>query len=389
MTPGARVAAAAEILDANRDGQAAEQALTTWARGSRFAGSKDRAAVRDLVFDALRARRSLGDGSGRALMINLALRGGIDVDTLFTGEGHAPAALDATERAALAHPPALTDAQKCDLPDWLWPQWQDSLGDAALQTAAAQQGRADVFLRVNQRRTTAKDAIASLASDQIETTQHPDIIGCLRVTANPRRVKNTACYLDGRIELQDASSQFAISILQVPNGARVLDYCAGGGGKALGIADQFAAQVFAHDIAPQRMNDLGARAARAGVEITQVTTADLAAQAPFDLVFCDAPCSGSGTWRRSPDAKWRLSQDRLTSLHILQADVIASAAQLVQEGGVLCYATCSVLDAENDAIVAGFCAANPQWKSTQWYQRLPNADGDGFYVNLLHRHNNL
>jgi 16S rRNA (cytosine967-C5)-methyltransferase len=385
MTPGARVAAAAEILDAIRDGQAAEQALTAWARGSRFAGSKDRAAVRDHVFDALRARRSLGDGSGRSLMITLAQRDGINVDTLFTGEGHAPAALDDVERAALSSPPAQTDAQRCDMPDWLWPQWQQSLGAAAVDTALAQQRRADVFLRVNQRRTSVPEAVAALKSEQIETAQHPDISGCLRVTANPRRVKNAAAYLDGRVELQDASSQFAINQLQVSAGARVLDYCAGGGGKALGIADQFDAQVFAHDIAPKRMNDLNARAARAGVEIPQIATADLAAQDLFDLVFCDAPCSGAGTWRRTPDAKWRLTQERLDSLNDMQADVIAAGAKLVKPGGVLTYATCSVLTAENDQIVDDFCGRNPAWKCHIRHQLLPNENGDGFYLSLLEK----
>ncbi len=383
MTPGARVAAAAEILDAIRDGQAAEQALTTWARGSRFAGSKDRAAVRDHVYDALRARRSLGDGSGRALMMNLAHRDGIDVDALFTGEGHAPAALDDAERVALSNPIRLTDAQACDIPDWLWPLWQQSLGEDALAAARVQQHRADVFLRVNGRRTSTSDAISALAEDQIVVQQHPEIGGCLRVVTNPRRVKNAAAYLDGRVELQDASSQFAISQLHVPAGARVLDCCAGGGGKALGIADQFYAQVFAHDIAPQRMTDLTARAVRAGVEVPQIATHDLARTAPFDVVFCDAPCSGSGTWRRTPDAKWRLTQARLDSLQEMQAEVIAAGAKLVRPGGVLAYATCSVLAGENDAIVDAFCAQHPTWQRRARHQLLPGQNGDGFYLCLL------
>ncbi|MDO6590699.1 RsmB/NOP family class I SAM-dependent RNA methyltransferase [Loktanella sp. D2R18] len=383
MTPGARVAAAADILDAIRDGQAAEQALTTWARGSRFAGSKDRAAVRDHVYDALRARRSLGDGSGRALMINLAKRDGRDVAALFTGEGHAPAALDDAERAALSSAMRLLDAQSCDIPDWLWPIWQQSLGDDARLAARVQQHRADVFLRVNGRRTSTADAISALAEDQITVQQHPEIVGCLRVLTNPRRVKLAAAYLDGRVELQDASSQFAISKLRVPAGGRVLDYCAGGGGKALGIADQFDAQVFAHDIAPQRMADLSTRAARAGVDVPQIATDDLVRTAPFDLVFCDAPCSGSGTWRRTPDAKWRLTQARLDSLQGMQADVIAAGAKLVRPGGVLAYATCSVLAVENDAIVDAFCARHPTWQRRARHQLLPGENGDGFYLCLL------
>ncbi|MCG3267610.1 RsmB/NOP family class I SAM-dependent RNA methyltransferase [Yoonia sp. I 8.24] len=383
MTPGARVAAAAEILDAIRDGQAAEQALTTWARGSRFAGSKDRAAVRDHVYDALRARRSLGDGTGRGLMIALAQRDGADPDALFTGEGHAPAVLDGAERAALAEHTAQSDAQKCDMPDCLWPLWQQSLGADATQAAMAQQRRADVYLRVNRRRTSVTEAIAALSQDQIIAVPHPDIAGCLRVTANPRRIKLAAAYLDGRVELQDASSQFAISQLRVPAGGRVLDYCAGGGGKALGIADQFDAQVFAHDIAPQRMADLSARATRAGVDVPQIATDDLLQSDRFDVVFCDAPCSGSGTWRRTPDAKWRLTEERLDRMQGMQADVIAAGAKLVRPGGVLAYATCSVLAIENDAIVDAFCAQHPTWQRRARHQLLPGENGDGFYLCLL------
>ena len=385
MTPGARVAAAISILDDIRDGQAAEQALTAWARGSRFAGSKDRAAVRDHVFDVLRARRSLGDGTGRALMMRLVQRDGLGVDGLFSGEGHAPAPLTDDERAELDVPTSLSPAAMCDLPDWLWPHWQESLGLDAEPAALAQQARADVFLRVNQKRGLVQDAMDLLAKDGVATLRHPQIEGCLRVADNPRRVKSSAAFTDGYVELQDASSQFAIHAVTIPDGARVLDYCAGGGGKALGFADRSDAAVFAHDIAPARMKDLPERAGRAKVAIAQVATDDLFDAAPFDVVFCDAPCSGSGTWRRTPDAKWRLNQERLDTLNAMQAEVIASAAPLVAEHGLLAYATCSVLASENDAIVDAFCAANPEWRSEARHQLIPGPDGDGFYLNLLRK----
>lgn len=383
MTPGARVAAAIAVLDQIREGAAAEQALTAWARGSRFAGSKDRAAVRDHVFDVLRARRSLGDGDGRQLLQRLSRREGWPVDALFSGEGHAPAPLSDAEHAALSEVPDLTPAASCDVPEWLWPKWQDSLGADATTAALAQQGRADVFLRVNQRRATAQEATARLAQEGIMTQAHPAIAGCLRVTENPRRVKTSTAYQDGLVELQDAASQCAIRAVPVAENATILDFCAGGGGKALGFADLHNGQVFAHDIDPRRMGDIPVRAQRAGVQITTLTTAQLATQGPFDVVFCDAPCTGAGTWRRTPDAKWRLTAERLAALMQSQDAVLANAAALVTQGGVLAYATCSVLADENTGAVSRFLARHPDWKVTTQLQLLPGADGDGFFLAIM------
>ena len=385
MTPGARVAAAIAVLDDIATGVAAEKALTTWARGSRFAGSTDRAAVRDHVFDVLRAKRSLGDGDGRSLMQRLAVREGWPMAMLFSGEGHAPAPLTDAEQDALAAPLALPDAARCDLPDWLWPLWQDSLGDQAEAAALAQQGRADAFLRVNARKASVDQAMAGLAADGVVAVPHEHIPGCLRVQENPRRIKIAAAYLDGLVELQDASSQFAVQNVPVSPGARVLDYCAGGGGKALAFADRNDGPVFAHDIAPQRMADLPERAARAGVTVTVLETKVLAAKGPFDVVFCDAPCSGSGTWRRTPDAKWRLTPERLAQLMQSQDEALAAAARLVAPGGVLAYATCSVLKDENRGAIDRFVGHNPGWRVAELHQLLPSPDGDGFFLCTLQK----
>ncbi len=382
MTPGARVAAAIEILDRIQGGAAAEQALTSWARASRFAGSKDRAAIRDHVFDVLRAKRSLGDGTGRQLMAQLALREGWDTAALFSGEGHAPAALGADELSRYV--PQSPD-EAADMPTWLWPSWQASLGEAATKVAQVQQARADVFLRVNTRRCGLSDAVSALAEDGVSALPHSSLSTCLRVTENARRVKTSKAYKEGLVELQDAASQWAVAQVPVVSGARVLDYCAGGGGKALAFADLYQARVAAHDIAPQRMSDLPARAARAGLQIDILPTSALAQNGPFDVVFCDAPCSGSGTWRRTPDAKWRFSASDLERLIQSQIDVLTSAAPLVAPGGTLVYATCSVLACENGDIIQKFTAQFSEWHVERQEQRYPNKDGDGFFLAVLDR----
>jgi len=385
MTPGARVAAAIEVLDQINAGTPAERALTAWARASRFAGSKDRAAIRDHVFDVLRTRRSLGDGDGRALMLRLCRREGWDVDALFDGKGHAPSPPTAQERAGLGCDLELSPDAMLDIPAWLWPAWQDSLGAEAARAAEAQQARAALFLRINQRQASTAQAIASLADDAVDAEEHPDVKGCLRVVGGQRRVKNSRAYRHGLVEVQDAASQAAVQMVPMPAQGRLLDFCAGGGGKALAFADLSGSEIWAHDVAPERMRDIPNRAARAGVEITCVAAQGLSNAGTFDVVFCDAPCSGSGTWRRTPDAKWRLTPERLQELQMMQQKVITAAAPMVATRGWLVYATCSVLKSENDHQIAWFLDENRDWEVTLQHHWLPSINNDGFFLTLLKR----
>ncbi|MEL6647683.1 MAG: RsmB/NOP family class I SAM-dependent RNA methyltransferase [Pseudomonadota bacterium] len=389
MTPAARIAAAIDVLDRVIDGLPAEQALTRWARGSRFAGSKDRAAVRDHVFQALRCRRSyaaLGGGTtGRAIMIGALRAAEIDPGTLFHGEGHAPAPLNAEEVTAGRAPGSLAEA--VDLPDWLWSVFERDLGQGAQVAAQAQQRRAPITLRVNQRMNVLAQAIEMLQKDGIDARENSRCATALIVTSGARKVRQSQAYLSGVVDLQDASSQAAMARITVPPGAKVLDYCAGGGGKTLALAANMSAddtaRFFAHDIDPARMGDVPARAARAGVEITCVAPEDLCANAPFDIVLLDAPCSGSGTWRRSPDAKWRLTPERLDNLVRIQKDILESSRRLLTQGGQLYYTTCSVLTRENEAQVAAFCAAHPEFELTDEARWPVTEDGDGFYFAAL------
>lgn len=393
MTPAARVQSAIELLDRILAGEAAERALTAWARGNRFAGSGDRAAIRDHVFDALRRRRSRaalgGSDTGRGLMLGLLAEPGgspKDAEGLFDGSRHGPAPLTAAERARLADPPEVFAVDAADLPDWVQAALDRDWGPEAQAIAEALRHRAPVFLRVNLARTTRDAAAARLAVEGIATHPHPLADTALQVTDGARRVQGSEVYRTGLVEVQDAASQAVVANLPLRPGLRVLDYCAGGGGKALAILGRCPdAVVVAHDADPGRMADLPARAARAGTVIARAATSDLPRMGPFDLVLCDAPCSGSGAWRRSPDARWRLTPGGLSRLTATQDAILAAAARLVAAGGSLAYATCSLFSAENDDRIAAFLAAYPDWGLDVARRWSPCDGGDGFYLACLSR----
>ncbi|MEL6889877.1 MAG: RsmB/NOP family class I SAM-dependent RNA methyltransferase, partial [Pseudomonadota bacterium] len=299
MQPNARIAAAIEILDSMLSEQPVERCLTTWARTHRFAGSSDRAAIRDAVFDAVRCQRSyawLGGGlTGRGLMIGAMRAQGEPLDAVFTGQGHAPSELTEAEHAALPFDASdMPEPVRLDCPDWLWPMVTDAYPEMAVQILQTLQTRAPVFLRVNRAKATRSDAIATLAEDEIEAAPHKLSDTALEVTEGARRLRNARAYRDGLVELQDAASQAVVDqCLALGDSPTALDYCAGGGGKALALAAGGVPAVTAHDANPGRMSDLPDRAARAGATITNVETVT----GTFDLVLCDAPCSGSGAWR--------------------------------------------------------------------------------------------
>ncbi|MFC0201736.1 RsmB/NOP family class I SAM-dependent RNA methyltransferase [Paracoccus rhizosphaerae] len=380
MTPAARIAAAIGVLDEILTGSPAEQALLRWSRASRFAGSGDRAALRDLVFGALRRRDSYaalgGALTGRGLMIGHARAEDLPLDDIFSGQGHGPAPLTPAETAHRASD--LPD----DLPDWLRPDWQAALGPLAAEVAAAMTDRAPVWLRVNLARTDPPAAIAALAAEGIGTEPSELLPSALRVTANERTVARSAAYRDGLVELQDLSPQLACARLPLSPRMSVLDFCAGGGGKTLAIgARQPDARLTAHDASVARMADLPARAARAGL---RVTVADRP-KGSFDLVVADVPCSGSGTWRRTPDAKWRLDRRRLDDLVALQAQILDRVAPLVAQGGWLAYMTCSVLTAENGRQVSDFLARRQGFRLVEDRLWTPLSGGDGFFLAILGR----
>ncbi|MGB5837140.1 MAG: RsmB/NOP family class I SAM-dependent RNA methyltransferase [Albidovulum sp.] len=391
MTPAARVAAAIEILDRVIAGACAEQVLTGWARGNRFAGSKDRAAIRDHVYGALRCLRSFAalagadTPSGRPVMIGALRAAGEDPEAFFTGAGYAPSPLTSDEVAGMDVDPDQLDALVAvDCPDWLAPQLREALADEFEPVLRLLQNRAPVILRINARSEDRHTVQDRLRAEGIETKPHPLAKNALQVVDGDGKIKSSLAYADGLVELQDASPQAAIEALPLRPGMRVLDYCAGGGGKVLAMAAQANGRFFAHDALPNRMRDLPARAERAGVNVSICATEDLE-DASFDLVLLDVPCSGSGTWRRDPDAKWKLTADQLSSLLRTQETILAEGAKLVAPGGMLAYMTCSLLNAENQNQISAFLSAHPAWALVQQQVWTPILGGDGFFSAQLTR----
>lgn len=393
MTPAARVQAAIEVLDRALAGAPAEQALIVWARGARYAGSGDRARVRDHVFDALRCLRSFtalagaDKPGGRALMIGALRAASVPLADVFTGAAYAPAALTDAEQAALAGAAPLGECRagvRLDWPDWLLDPVQAALGDAAEAVLTAQRQRAPLFLRVNLARCDRAGASAALAADGLTAEGCALADTALIVDGNTNKIKQSSAYLKGLVELQDLSSQAAVALLPLADGMAVLDYCAGGGGKSLAMAARAKLRICAHDADPRRMRDLDARAARAGTRIDRIDGAALTGRS-FDLVLTDVPCSGSGTWRRTPDEKWRLTAARLTDLLALQAKILAGAADFVRPGGHLAYMTCSLLPAENEEQIARFLRSRPEFHLTRQQRFSPLSGGDGFFAALLTR----
>jgi 16S rRNA (cytosine967-C5)-methyltransferase len=381
MTPHARLSAAMEVLDdilARR--RPASDALKDWGLSHRFAGSKDRAGIATIVYDALRRRASAawilgqapGEETGRALVLGmLALQRSMSVDeiaSLANGERFAPAPLSDDERARLARPD-LTDAPphvQGDYPEWIHDELVAVFGDDVAAEARALAERAPLDIRVNTLLVTREEAQNALAFlSPVETPHSP--FGLRIALGDDGRgpaLQSEPEFKKGWFEIQDEGSQLA-ALLAHPGGkAQVVDLCAGAGGKTLALAALMdnAGQIYATDVDARRLAPIHDRLARSGARNVQIRSPrgkadaveDLDGRA--DLVLVDAPCTGTGTWRRNPDAKWRLRPGSLEQRRGEQARVLDRAARLVKPGGRIVYVTCSVLPTENDEAVAGLLA---------------------------------
>jgi 16S rRNA (cytosine967-C5)-methyltransferase len=329
-----------------------------------------------------------GFEGARGLVVGHILAIGADVPEVFTGERFAPEPLNEVELNGLhAERGVSSDATLLDIPDWLEPKLRISLGDDFETSLVALQARGPLDLRVNAQKSTLKQVQAALAQDDIETSTVDDIPDALRVNSNPRRVALSKAYQSGQVEIQDAGSQAVVRAVPMEGVSLVLDYCAGGGGKTLGLAARADAKVrfHAYDKNKARMNDLPERAKRAGISVRVLDVDPTKVKKQYDLVLLDVPCSGTGAWRRNPDGKWRFSEADLHDLQLIQADILTKTQALVAKDGTLAYVTCSLLHEENEAQVEKFLMAHTQWQVKHMKRFHPSDGTDGFFLAFLRK----
>lgn len=416
MTPAARLAAAASVLDSIAQGrQPAEAVLKAWGGANRYAGSKDRRAIADQVYKVLRARGRLvwamgGREDGRALVIGaLSLIDGLsleEVEALHSGDGYGPKPLSKQERSRIS----MTGDEvpgwiAAGLPEFVVEDFKNTFGERwAEEAAGLMVPRAPIDLRVNAAKATVAEVEAELREAGLNPERTPWSAWGLRLASEPPpNVQALEAFKGGRFEIQDEGSQIVCALAGVAPGMTVVDYCAGGGGKTLGLAVQGLApgasrvqeasaperiwtptgwvdapaakakpapiakaegRLIACDVVQKRLDNIRPRLARAGIEAELIHLGpngggveDIIGQA--DVVFVDAPCTGSGTWRRKPEDAWRLKPEDVDRMHSLQTAIMARAAKLVKPGGRLVYVTCSMLRIENEASMDAFEEDHP------------------------------
>src|SRR5579863_7539216 len=382
MTPAARLSAAIELIETIETNRVpAASALKEWGTAHRFAGSGDRAAISGLVWDVLRRRASsawiMGSDTARARLFGmLHLERQLNADAiaaLCDGSRFAPSALTESERKALSSNSLATAPAPVagDYPEWLDPYLSEVFGEDRAAEAAAMASRAPLDLRVNTLKAKREKVLA--ATKHLGTTPTKWSPNALRIeiSADARNpgIHAEEAFIKGQIEVQDEGSQLAALLSAAKPGEQVIDLCAGAGGKTLAIAAMMAGKgrLIATDHDKRQLAPIHERLSRAGVHNCEVRTpkgesevlGDIRASA--DLVVIDAPCTGTGTWRRNPDAKWRMRPGAIGIRLKDQADVLDRAASLVKPGGRIAYVTCSVLPAENGDQVRQFLARYPDF----------------------------
>ncbi len=431
MIPAARVQTAIEILSSiddaiAKDGASADVILRQAFAARRYAGSKDRAAISDLVYGVLRRRGALSAAvaaTGQAVTARLLVVAKLrqidavaadDIVALFTGDRHGPELLTADELSVLAAMPTELSDAVAECPEWLLPSLRRRFGDDLAEELAAFQERAPVTLRVNRLRATPADALAALKTEGIGAATGSYIDDAIVLEGAPR-IDSLSLYRDGWVEVQDEGSQIAAKLVDAKPKQQIVDLCAGAGGKTLALAAAMGnkGQIYAYDTDTRRLGNLRDRMKRA--DARNIQPHDLAVKSgpraaklaallgTMDRVLLDVPCSGSGTWRRSPELPWRMTPEKLATTLEIQNQLLDEAVTLLKPDGRIIYVTCSILPEENEDRIVEFLGRHSGFECID-YRRLwpeapttqsklpeclalsPKSHGtDGFFVAIMQR----
>lgn len=411
MTPGARVSAAIEIcLEIDDTGTAADKIIDKYFKRRRYAGSKDRRAISNRVYDTIRRKSRLSwwiqrSGSDLApsarlrVIADLALSEKMrpeEIQQLFSGARHCPSALidgevalaEALAGRPISHHSEMPDCVEYEYPSWLESNLRAAYGETLPTEMSALNSTATLDVRVNMLKSTFEDVQSLLHNEQIKV--EPTNLSPIALRIIDRvRLGGTKAYNDGLIEVQDEGSQLISLLCDAQPGMTVVDFCAGAGGKTLALAASMArgktikGKLIACDVFSQRLNRMKERLKRAGANNVQLkvlsTENDLWVEQNAEMadrVLLDVPCTGTGTWRREPDAKWRLSPEDMEKAIATQRLILDSASRLVKPGGRLIYATCSILPDENEKQIEWFLSEHDDFRTMDASVIWANSVGD-------------
>ncbi len=415
MTPSARIQAVIEIVaEVLATPRPADTLASAYFRNRRFIGSKDRQSISSRLYRIMREYHRLGwwitrsgsEVNARTLVIAAVMLGkehnAASVETAFTGEKYAPEQLSPAEKKLmlslegqnLEHPD-MPLREKLECPEWAFDSLRQALGDRFEKEMSAMLTAAPLDLRINTIKTNRDDVLDQLKEDGMDAHAGKTSPLCVRVFGRPP-ISQHFLYKEGYIEIQDEGSQMVAVVADAKPGEQVVDFCAGAGGKtlALGASMNNKGRLVAMDVLGGRLMRAKERFRRAGLH--NIETRELTSERDkfvkrheghFDLVLVDAPCTGTGTWRRDPDKRWRMLGPGITALVPLQKNILESAMRMVKPGGRLVYATCSLLPEENENQVDAFLAAHPDFSRARDDLKLSPAqnDTDGFFASVMTR----
>ena len=378
-----------EILDTYLDEAKINFVLRKWAIKHRFAGSSDRRKIKDIIFDIIRQKKScehVGGGfSGRNLLIGYLKLKGTELSSVFDNSKFGPKELTIKEQNINVDFSNLSNIYELDFPSWLIPILRRSLQSEFNNVVKVLRNRSHVQLRVNLKKISRLNAIKKLKKNNIECEINELCSTALNVLSGAQHILTSPCFENGFVELQDAGSQLVSELIEINYNDKVLDMCAGAGGKSLAIScgAELDATYFAWDVNFDRMKDIDARSKRAGVKIEKVIK--LSSKSFYNKIIIDAPCSGSGSWRRDPEGKWRLDEDILENYVKTQKELILKGLKLLAPRGQILYITCSILDIENGKLIDDLISSVLSLQLVRSISLVPSSKSDGFYGAVLEK----